>query len=215
VDRNGEWLPAGCRGRWLDDRRIRVTAWQDAAALLNRLSAVESCLSRLSGIQDFHVELRRSDSGEARLLIWIQQAFGEERSSTQLRKTLNDALTGLGFPIVVMDVDTIPRREDGRVLSVRLADPIADVHVAGFELPSPGTETVLAEIWSEILGIDRIGAHDSFAELGGTSLQALRVIQWMEARLGWRVEPRLLFFQSLRRVARRAPERADKLGEAA
>jgi hypothetical protein len=209
------WIGAGFRGRWLDDKRIRVSSWQDIAALRGRVDMIETGLSRLPGIQDYHVELRRADTGEARLLVWVQQAFGEERTSSELREALGSALDGLRCPIMVIDVGSIPRRSDGRVVAALLDDPFADVHAAGFELPGPGTESALAEIWSEILGIERIGAHDSFAELGGSSLQALRVIQRMEARLGWRVEPRLLFFQSLRRVAGRAPEHADKLGQAA
>lgn len=102
----------------------------------------------------------------------------------------------------------IPRRSDGSVVRERLADPFGDTGVLGFELPRAGVEQSIAGIWAHILGAERIGAHDSFAELGGTSLQALRVIQQMQSRLGWRVEPRLLFFQSLRRVAEHAPEGA-------
>jgi acyl carrier protein len=210
-----QWAPAGFRGRWVGEKHIRVSSWQDDAMLRGRVAAVEKVLSELSGIEDYHVELRRADTGEARLLIWVQQAFGEERTSTQLRKALGNTVAGLRCPIIVLDVGAIPRRPDGRVVASALDDPFADVYAPGFELPSAGTEAALAEIWSEILGIERIGAHDTFAELGGSSLQALRVIQRMETRLGWRVEPRLLFFQSLRRVAGRAPEHADRLGQAA
>ncbi len=209
------WVSAGFRGRWLGDGRIRISRWEDADALSSCVSAVQTCLSERSGITDFHVELRRADTGEGRLLVWVQQAFGQEHTSTELREALRSVCPGFRCPIIVVDVGCIPRRSDRAVIAARLEDPFADAHAAGFELPSPGTEAVLAEIWADILGVERIGAHDSFAELGGSSLQALRVIQRMEARLGWRVEPRLLFFQSLRRVAARAPRQVGQMGQAA
>jgi hypothetical protein len=42
--------------------------------------------------------------------------------------------------------------------------------------PTTATERILAEIWSEQLGVDTVGAHDSFLELGGDSLLAARVV---------------------------------------
>lgn len=215
VSEGDGWGEAGFRGRFMDDGRIRISLWQDSAALRGQIAGVEQCLVGMPGIEDYHVELRRENTGEGRLLVWVVQSFGQEQTSTERREALRGALAGFRYPILVLDVGSIPRRADGHVLVARLEDPFADPQVDGFELPSPGTEAILAEIWSEILGIERIGAHDSFAELGGSSLQALRVIQRMDARLGWRVEPRLLFFQSLRRVAGRAPAQINRLGQAA
>jgi hypothetical protein len=51
------------------------------------------------------------------------------------------------------------------------------------------------------LRVDRVGAEDNFFELGGHSLLSLRVAAAVEARLGWRLDPRVLFFQTLRQVA--------------
>ncbi len=198
-------VPAGCRGRWLEAGRLRVTAWQDRTTLADR---VRARLAEQPGVADSHVEIRRADTGAARLLVWVEQSFGAEQTTTSLRDTLADLLPGRHCPTLIMDVPVIPRRSDGSVVRERLADPFGDPRVLGFELPRAGVEQSIAGIWAGILGTERIGAHDSFAELGGTSLQALRVIQQMQSRLGWRVEPRLLFFQSLRRVAEHAPEGA-------
>jgi acyl carrier protein len=62
-------------------------------------------------------------------------------------------------------------------------------------------EQALAEVWREILQVDAVGADDNFFELGGHSLLSLRVAAAVEQRLGWRMDPRALFFQTLRQVA--------------
>jgi acyl carrier protein len=59
----------------------------------------------------------------------------------------------------------------------------------------------MAEIWREVLQVDGVGAEDNFFELGGHSLLSLRVATAVEKRLGWRMDPRALFFQNLRQVA--------------
>jgi hypothetical protein len=203
--KQGSWIEAGFRGRWTPDNRLRVSDWLLPPESSRAVAEVERRLSALPGIKDFHVDLRRTGTGEARMMVWVQQEIGTERTTTDLRVAVGDATAGFHGLLPIIDVGRLPRRNDNSIAAGRLEDPFADIHAAGFEFPRAGPEAVLAEIWSEILAVERIGAHDSFAELGGNSLQALRVIQRMEARLGWRVEPRLLFFQSLRQIAARAP----------
>lgn len=203
--RQGSWMEAGFRGRWTLDNRLRVSDWLLPPESSRAVAEVERRLSALPGIKDFHVDLRRTGTGEARMMVWVQQEIGTERTTTDLRVAVGDATAGFHGLLQIIDVGRLPRRNDNSIAAGRLEDPFADIRAAGFEFPRAGTEAVLAEIWSGVLAVERIGAHDSFAELGGNSLQALRVIQRMEARLGWRVEPRLLFFQSLRQIAARAP----------
>jgi len=55
-----------------------------------------------------------------------------------------------------------------------------------------------------MLHVDRVGADDNFFELGGHSLLSLRVAAAVEKQIGWRMDPRMLFFQTLRQVAAHA-----------
>jgi acyl carrier protein len=66
---------------------------------------------------------------------------------------------------------------------------------------------MLAEIWQSVLGIDHVDADDNFFEIGGHSLLSLRVAQLVEKRAGYRLDPRALFFHSLRQVAAMVPPR--------
>jgi len=64
-----------------------------------------------------------------------------------------------------------------------------------FVLPEDGTEQTVARVWSEVLGIEPVGALDDFASLGGDSLIAIQVISRLRESLGMAVSVRLLFEQ--------------------
>jgi acyl carrier protein len=59
--------------------------------------------------------------------------------------------------------------------------------------PSDGYETMLAEIWSDVLGANEIGGHDNFLDLGGNSLAALRIVARVYEATGVKVPTRALF----------------------
>lgn len=59
--------------------------------------------------------------------------------------------------------------------------------------PRNQVEEVLAQAWSEVLGITAVGRDDSFFDLGGASLQATRICARLRAHLGVRITPEALF----------------------
>ena len=69
------------------------------------------------------------------------------------------------------------------------------------EPPAPGPETLVAGIWKQLLKVDTIAADDNFFDLGGHSLLALRVVVEIEKITGSRLDPRSLFFQTLRQFS--------------
>jgi acyl carrier protein len=78
------------------------------------------------------------------------------------------------------------------------------------EPPAPGTEQLLANIWCETLRVPKVNAGDNFFDLGGHSLLAVRVVVALERKIGWRLDPRSLFFQTLRQVAAQAEAAAPR-----
>jgi hypothetical protein len=66
-------------------------------------------------------------------------------------------------------------------------------------------EQFLADLWRDVLKVEQIGASDNFFDLGGHSLLSVRVAAAVHRATGWRMDPRTLFFQSLREVAAAAP----------
>src|SRR6266536_3253605 len=61
-----------------------------------------------------------------------------------------------------------------------------------FVAPQTEAERVIAQIWCDVLGLDRVGVHDNFFELGGDSVLNLSVVSRVGAA-GWRITPRQFF----------------------
>ncbi len=127
--------------------------------------------------------------GDQRLVAYVL-AVGEAPSAGELRRFLRRTLPAYMVPSVFVPLDTLPLTAGGKVDRGLLArrhapaprrtgprasaaprDPVARDPVA-----RDPVEEILAEIWSELLGVERIGIHDNFFELGGHSLLATRVV---------------------------------------
>ncbi|MEQ9440972.1 MAG: phosphopantetheine-binding protein, partial [Cyclobacteriaceae bacterium] len=63
----------------------------------------------------------------------------------------------------------------------------------GYVAPETETEQVLAGIWAELLGLDRVGIHDNFFELGGHSLLAVKLTAQIRDDLSTHVSIRKIF----------------------
>ncbi|WP_063533180.1 non-ribosomal peptide synthetase [Burkholderia sp. MSMB1589WGS] len=104
-----------------------------------------------------------------------------------LRRTLPDYMV----PAHIVVLDALPRNANSKVDRAALPEP---AHVArAYEAPEGDIETALAEIWREVLGLERVGRADHFFELGGHSLAAVRVATRVAERLARDVPVRALF----------------------
>ena len=87
----------------------------------------------------------------------------------------------------------LPLTPNGKLDRKALPAPEGDAYVrGGYEAPVGAAEEALAQIWSELLGVERVGRHDNFFELGGHSLLAVTLIERMR-RQGLQVDVRALF----------------------
>ena len=84
--------------------------------------------------------------------------------------------------------------------------------------PRTPTETRIAEIWQEVLGVERVGVYDNFFELGGHSLLSMQVVARIEKQLGLRIHPKELVLQTLGQLSAAcqerltAPQRSQQIG---
>jgi acyl carrier protein len=77
----------------------------------------------------------------------------------------------------------------------------------GFVAPHTPMEALIAAIWREVLGVDRVGVYDNFFDLGGHSLLAMQVVARLEEALALRINPRELMLQTLGQLASSCEER--------
>jgi amino acid adenylation domain-containing protein/non-ribosomal peptide synthase protein (TIGR01720 family) len=111
-----------------------------------------------------------------------------------LRRFLHDRLPKYMIPSSFVVVDALPETSSGkldrRALRVTLQgrSGLEEAYVA----PRDRAEEALAQIWSELLGVGRVGIHDNFFELGGDSILSIQIIARAN-RAGLRLRPAQLF----------------------
>jgi hypothetical protein len=71
----------------------------------------------------------------------------------------------------------------------------------GFVAPRTAMELFIADLWQQVLGVERVGLRDNFFDLGGHSLLAMRVLAPIEKRIGRRINPGEIVFQTLEQLA--------------
>ncbi|MCE5233133.1 MAG: phosphopantetheine-binding protein, partial [Xanthomonadaceae bacterium] len=118
-----------------------------------------------------------------------------------LRRTLPDYMVPQHFVVL----DALPLLPNGKLDRKALPAP-ADLarepaHGRDFVAPHTENERHLAALWSELLGVPRVGAHDNFFDLGGHSMLAMQAIARMEQQTGRRINPRQYIFETLAQVA--------------
>ena len=139
-------------------------------------------------------------------MVFIVYRPGRDLTVSDVRRYLRRTLPDYMVPSGVVTMDAVPLTPNGKIDRNALPNPFQGTQrtEANFEPPASATERLLAAIWSEVLNIERVGVDDNFYELGGHSLLSFRVTSSVEKALGWRMDPRTLFFQTLRQIARTA-----------
>ncbi len=131
------------------------------------------------------VLLREDQEGDARLVAYVTGATLHEKA---LRAALAKSLPAYMVPAHFVALDSFPLTPNKKIDRKALPAPAEVTTQAAasqdFAAPSGEAEAKIAEIWSRILGVARIGARDNFFELGGHSLLAVQAHREIKAALG-------------------------------
>ncbi|NUY05941.1 amino acid adenylation domain-containing protein [Paraburkholderia sp. JPY169] len=146
-------------------------------------------------VREAVVVAREERAGEPQLVAYVVAA--QEAQEAQLAATLRAHLAGqlpdYMVPAAFVPLGALPLTVNGKLDRRALPAPQDDAYARrGYEAPRGELETVLAQLWAELLGLERVGRHDHFFELGGHSLLAVQLMERLRQRsLG--VEVRALF----------------------
>ncbi|HEX8321936.1 amino acid adenylation domain-containing protein, partial [Longimicrobium sp.] len=152
------------------------------------LGEIEGVLRRSQGVADC-VVMARADAGDPRLVAYV---VGDVEASV-LREHLLRELPEYMVPAAFVPLDALPLTPNGKLDRKALPAPEDDAYARrSYEAPLGEVEAALAEIWAEVLGVDRVGRWDHFFELGGHSLLAIKLIERMR-RVGLYMDVRALF----------------------
>jgi hypothetical protein len=184
----------GDRARWRTDGALEFLGRADLQVKVRGVRVepgeVEAALAELPGVREAAVAVR-GEGDAARLVAWVA-AEGEAAEPGALAAALRRRLPEPMVPSLFAPVDALPRTPGGKLDRGALPDPVA-APAAAYVEPRTETERALAAMWSELLGVERIGAGDSFFAAGGHSLLAMQVASRVRAGLGLELPLRALF----------------------
>ena len=158
------------------------------------LGEIEASLSRMEEVLEAIVMAREDAHGEKRLVTYVVGHSGRAVDVEALRGALGRELPDYMVPAAFVVLDALPLNRNGKIDRKALPAPGMEFLRRGvYVAPRTATEETLCGIWSEVLGVDRVGVEDNFFELGGHSLSAVRLLSRLEASLGVSVPITVLF----------------------
>ncbi|MFC0215901.1 non-ribosomal peptide synthase/polyketide synthase [Paenibacillus chartarius] len=186
----------GDAARWLPDGRIdyigRIDHQVKVRGYRIELGEIEGALLRQTGVKEA-VVLALDDHRQQKYLCAYVTADGQVDAAA-VKASLGSVLPEYMVPAFIVQLERLPVTPNGKV--DRRALPAPDrgsvTDAAAYEAPASEREHVLAGIWQDVLGIERIGTQDHFFHLGGDSIKAIQVAARLN-KYGLRLEVRDLF----------------------
>ena len=145
---------------------------------------IETQLMSHSGVSAAVVLVYDDPNGRKSLCAYIKSNGGTDEN--ELRTYLAKRLPSWMVPSCFIFIDEIPLTPNGKVDRHRLPKPESKAAQSGYTEPSNETERIIAEAVREITGIEKVGACDSFDDLGIDSLDIIR-IQARLLKYGWKL----------------------------
>ncbi|HEY4055135.1 MAG TPA: amino acid adenylation domain-containing protein [Kofleriaceae bacterium] len=185
----------GDLSRYLPDGAVEYLGRLDHQVKLRgqriELGEIESVLRTHAGVGDAVVIVRE----DVLVAYVVPRSAGEVPAIEELQATLRAAVPDYMVPAVFVSLAVLPITSSGKL--DRKALPAPNLEGAkGYVAPRNELETGLAEIWSKLLRVERVGVHDDFFTLGGHSLLAIRLVAEIDRRFGMRIPLRELFADS-------------------
>ncbi len=195
--------------RWSPDGQLDYLGRADDQVKIRgyriELGEIRTALTKLAGVEQAVVIAREDRPGDKRLIAYIT---GTARPA-QLRAQLAQQLPTYMVPAAIVMLDALPLTPNGKLDTVALPAPeYENAHQS--QAPTSPTEEILADIYCQVLGLTHVGIDDSFFDLGGDSLTAMRVIVTINSSLDAHLSVRHLFdAPSVRSMSRQLDAASD------
>jgi amino acid adenylation domain-containing protein len=190
LDRFGD-LPiylTGDLGRLDEFGRLRHLGRQDFQVKIRgyqvHTNEIEAILLTLPGVNAVTVVARNVSSGAKILIGYLEVAAAEFEGVGAAHKFLRDRQPGHMVPKHFVVIDKLPRTASGKIDPQALPIPERSRALVEADFCEPRTEleNLLSQIWADILGVELIGIHDDFIQLGGDSLLSGQIINRVRDR---------------------------------
>jgi aryl carrier-like protein len=138
---------------------------------------VEAVIGEQEEVKEVAVVAREGEGGEVRVVAYVVWRGGVDGKEEEVRRRMSERLPEYMMPSEMVSMQKLPLTENGKV--DRRALPLPKTKRPNlkeqYTPPATDLEMTLANIWRDVLQIERVGVHDNFFDLGGHSLRLVRV----------------------------------------
>ncbi len=194
--------------RWGADGQLQYLGRADEQVKIRgyriELGEVQAALAALQGVSAAVVIVREDRPGDKRLVGYLTGTA----DPVEIRARLGERLPAYMVPAAVVVIDALPLTANGKLDTRAL--PAPQYQESPYRAPGSAVEEVLAGIYAQVLGLARVGVDDSFFDLGGDSLSAMRLIAAINKSLNTHLNVRTLFTAPT--IAQIAPRLRTEVG---
>ena len=207
----------GDLGRYLPDGNIEYVGRSDYQVKIRgyriEIGEIENVLSTHPQVREAVVITHADQVAQKQLIAYITYSY-EKPTLNNLRDFLKEKLPDFMIPAAFAILEALPLTPNGKVDRKALPAPELTqlFSESDFIPPSTPIEEMLAGIWAEVLGIEKIGIYNNFFELGGHSLLATQVISQVRKVFQQELSLRRLFEQPTIAGLAKDIEQATKAG---
>jgi amino acid adenylation domain-containing protein len=175
--------------RWREEGKLEYLGRVDQQIKIRgfrvELGEIEAQILTQKGVREVAVTAQEGHGG-LRLVAYLAPHDGVQLSAALLKSSLAVSLPEYMIPALFVFMDALPLNPNGKI--DRKALPLPELSdKTDYEPPVNELETVIAEIWSDALGVHQVGLQNNFFDLGGHSLLLIKVKQKLEERLNIQV----------------------------
>ncbi|MBV9790344.1 MAG: amino acid adenylation domain-containing protein, partial [Chloroflexi bacterium] len=189
----------GDLGRWRSDGTIEILGRIDHQVKVRgfriETGEIEAVLATHPSVTECVVVVREDEPGDKRLVGYVAPREGmAEPTSGELRQLLGAQLPEYMVPAAFVTLPALPKTPNGKIDRKALPVPELQSEIdATFVAPTTPIEELLAQIWADVLGVERLGTRSNFFDLGGHSLLGTQIVSRIREAFGVELPLRVVF----------------------
>jgi amino acid adenylation domain-containing protein len=189
----------GDQGRWFPDGSLEFLGRLDHQVKIRgfrvELGEIEAAIVQYAGVRECIVVAREDQIGDRKIVAYIAGDAELAQLGGQLRADAQRRLPEYMVPANFVFLESFPLTPQGKIDRAALPVPNQERPSSenSFVAPRTPVEMSLAAIWQDILGVQRVGAYDSFFDLGGHSLSLIQLSARIRTAFEVEVPIRVLF----------------------
>jgi len=185
--------------RYLPDGNVEFLGRMDNQVKVHgyriELGEIDAVLSKHPDVKEAVTIVREDAPGEKRLVAYLLARENRSPNTSELRRYLKKTLPEYMVPIAYVILEAFPLTPNGKInrRALPAPEPSRPELDKPYISPRSPAEQFLADLWQQVLKIEKIGVEDNFFELGGDSIRAAVLINKLQAALDCELNVRVIF----------------------